>query len=33
MCTAIISALMGVCFFAGVVAILSIPWMIGTESK
>ena len=29
----ILTALIGVCFFAGVVAILSIPWMKNTEFK
>ena len=27
----ILDALMATCFFAAIVALLSVPWMIGTE--
>jgi hypothetical protein len=33
MCYAIISALVGVCFFAAGVAVLSVPWMIGSAER
>ena len=29
----IVQALMWACFFAGVVAILSVPWMSGVEER
>jgi hypothetical protein len=29
----ILGALIGVCYFAAVVAMLSVPWMIGGESE
>jgi len=29
----ILTTLIGVCFFAGVVAVLSIPWMSGSHSS
>ena len=28
----ILQALIGTCFFAGVVAILSVPWMLGADA-
>jgi hypothetical protein len=28
----VVEALMGVCFFAAIVAMLSVPWMSGEES-
>jgi len=31
--TMILTALIGICFFAALVAILSIPWMKNTETK
>jgi hypothetical protein len=29
----ILQALIGTCFFAGIVAILSVPWMIGAADS
>lgn len=33
MWVAMVEALVGVCFFAAVVAVLSVPWMVGSAER